>query len=307
MDEKITSTLDKICRLASQNSDFRNELRKRLNFTSTNSILLNDDRISHIYEYCIEEVVKKQAKDFYKDIPLPNIVHNLEEDFVKMEFFHRKNNFGDFCLSLYQQIECITNKLCEDSDLYDITSKMWGSPAYVKITKDVPVNIANRIESDYCVANLVFPGVNRKTGMSYYIEKSKLALQSQTARDKMRIIVYFVGYRAMMKGNDYDSYVELTSLLDDIYQCRNMNHRGNTLYPWEEERLNRILSMQSYYYFKFMGALAQYVDFIRTGLPYIPQIKSFSDSIEIKKVPAQQLKILGKIDLPDDGKSRIKE
>lgn len=305
MDEKITSALDKICRLASQNSDFRNELRKRLNFTSTNSILLNDDRISHIYEYCIEEVVKKQAKDFYKDIPLPNIVHNLEEDFVKMEFFRRKNNFEEFCLSLYQQIECLTNKICESSDLYEITSKMWGCPAYIKYEKDIPIDIANRIDSDYCIAKLVFPGVNKKTGSSFYVEKSKLSLQSQVARDKIRIIVYFLGYKAMMRGSDYDSYVEFTSLLDDIYQCRNMNHRGNTLYPWEEERLNRILPMQSYYYFKFMGALAQYVDFIRTGLSFIPQIKSYCEGIESQKVIG--LKILGKMDLTDFEKKRKKK
>lgn len=306
MDEKLMSTLDKVCRLTQQNAEFGAELRKRLNVASANSAIVDDERITQIYEYCIEDVIRKQAKEFYADFPIKTIVPILEEDFIRMESFRRRDNLGDFCLSLYQQIECMTNKLCEDSTLSDITSNMWGCPAYVKSEKDTPVDISNRLSGDYSIANLVFPGQNKKTGKLYSIQKSQSALQTQVAKDKMKIIVYFLGYKAMMKSSDFESYIEFTSLLGDIYQCRNMNHRGNTQNEWEIAIFKRISPLKSLYYFKFMGGLAQYVDYIKNGMSFVPEIKKYSDSIGKQKVSISQLKVLGKIDLKDDGKKRFK-
>lgn len=306
MDEKIMSTLDKICKLTQQNTEFDMELRKRLNVASAYSTYLNDERITHIYEYCIEKIIRNQAVEFYMDFPLTSITPILVEDFCRMESFRRKDNFGDFCLSLYQQIECITNKLCEDSTLSEITSKMWGCHAYVKDEKNVPIDISKRVSGDYTIANLIFPGQNKKTGNLNSIEKSQSTLQTQFSSDKMKILVYFLGYRGMMKSSDYDSYIEFTSLLSDIYQCRNTNHRGSTQNEWETTVYNRIFPLKSFYYFKFMGGLAQYVDYIKRGLEFIPELKKYSDSIEKQRVSGPFLKVLGKIDLKDDGKKRFK-
>lgn len=306
MDEKLKSTIDKIVQLSKQNIEFGAELRKRLDMTSSaNSAFVGDERISQIYEYCIEKVIRSQAMDFYKDFPLKSIIPTIAEDFVRMETFRRKDNFGDFCLSLYQQIECITNTLCTNPSLSAVVDKMMGYSPYVKSGKNIETTIENRVEGEYTIAALLFPGQNKKTGLPYSIEKSKTTLQSQYANDKMRILVYFIGYRTMMKSSDYESYIEFTSLLSDIYQCRNMNHRGNTLNEWELSTLNRISSLKSFYYFKFMGVLAQYVDYIRNGVDYIPELKKYSDSIKEKKISAQ-LKVLGKVDLKDDGKKRFK-
>ena len=115
------STIDKITRLTQQNTEFDMELRKRLNVASANSVLSEDERINQIYEYCIEKIIKQQADEFYADFPLQSIKDILIGDFVRMESFRRKDNFGDFCLSLYQQIECMTNKLCEKKELSVIT------------------------------------------------------------------------------------------------------------------------------------------------------------------------------------------
>lgn len=307
MDEKLMSTIDKISRLSQQNAEFDMELRKRLNVASANSVLYDDERIKQIYEYCIEKIIRQQAKDFYGDFPLQSIKDILIEDFVRMESFRRKDNFGDFCLALYQQIECMTNKLCENSMLDDITSKMWGCHAYVREEKDVPISISNRVVGEYAIANLLFPGQNKKTGNLYSVEKSQITLQTQYASDKIRILVYFLGYKGMMKSSDYDSYIAFTSLLSDIYQCRNMNHRGNTQNERETASFNKIYPLKSFYYFKFMGGLAQYVDYIKKGLDYLPELKKYSDSIDRQRVTTNpQPKILGKIELKDDGKKRFK-
>ena len=257
-----------------------------------------DERINQIYEYCIEEIIRKQANEFYTDFPLQSIKDTLIGDFIRMESFRRKDNFGDFCLSLYQQIECITNKLCEKKDLSDITEKMWGQPAYLKIEKDKEPSIYSR-SGDYTIASLLF-------GKTNAFEKSRKSLQAQYAIDKIRTIVYFLGYKAKMKNSDFDSFLEITSLLNDIYQCRNMNHRGNTQNQWEKDTYDKIIPLKSLYYFKFLGVLAQYVEYIKEGWGYIPELKKYSDSIEKQKISAPQPKVLGKIELKDDGRKRFK-
>lgn len=281
----ILNYIDRIEQYAKTDPWLMEELRRRFGGDS-------DTRIDEIYEYCIERVIREQAVEFYKNFPLKSIVADLVEDYVRMESFHRKNNFGDFCLSLYQQIECITNKLCENATLTEITEKMWGCPAYV-IEKD---SISNRSSSDYNIASLIFIGTNKKTGLPNSVEKSRVTLQSQYAIDKVRIIVYFLGFKAMMKNSDYDSFVSITNLLSDIYQCRNMNHRGSTQNQWEKDTLNRITPLQSFYYFKFLGVLAQYVEYIKNGIPFVPTIANYCKTIEPQKVQLGP-KIVGKVDL----------
>lgn len=295
MDDKIKSTLDKIIRLTQQNAEFDKELRKQLNVASANSLLLEDERINQIFEYCIEKIIRQQAKEFYADFPLQSIKDILIEDFVRMESFRRKDCFGDFCLSLYQQIECMTNRLCEKRDLSDIAEKMWGHPAYLKIEKGKEPSFSDR-GGEYTIASLLFPGNNKQSGNTHAFEKSRKSLQNQYAIDKIRNVVYFLGYKAMMKSSDYDSFIEVTSLLNDIYQCRNMNHRGNTQNQWEKETYDRIIPLKSLYYFKFLGVLAQYVEYIKNGYNFIPTIMEYCKTISIKKIEGSAFKQVGFID-----------
>ena len=133
MEDNKKAAIGKIYLLTKQDGEFNEELRKKLGIASSaSSALIDDDRLNQIYEYCIEEIIRKQAEDFYKEFPVTSIVSTLIDDYVRMESFRRKDNFGDFCLALYQQIENITNKICESSVLAEITDKMWGHLAYVK-------------------------------------------------------------------------------------------------------------------------------------------------------------------------------
>lgn len=306
MDEKLKPTLEKIVQLTRQNQEFDLELRKALQITpSASSVSISDEKLDQIYEYCIEKIIRKQAMEFYKGFPIESISPELIEDYVKMEFFRRKDDFGNFCLALYQQIENITNRLCETRTISDVAERMWAYPAYVKDGK-----INDRPESEYCIAKLVFTtAINKKTEQPYYVEKSRVALQSQYAMDKIKSLVYFIGYKSALTSSDYKSYVEFTSLMHDIYQCRNMNHRGNTLNEWEQAVLDRIMPIKSLCYFKFMGGLSQYVEFIRSGYGVIDEIETYAKSLPEKKINLIKPvgpKILGKIDLEDDGKKRFK-
>lgn len=305
MDDNVMSVLDRIIRLTQQNAEFDKELRKRLNVASANSVLYDDERMNQIYEYCIEKIIRQQAKEFYADFPLQSIKDILVEDFVRMESFRRKDSFGDFCLSLYQQIECMTNRLCEKREVSDVAEKMWGHPAYIKIEKGKEPSISDR-GGEYTIASLLFPGNNKQSGNTHAFEKSRKSLQSQYAIDKIRNVVYFLGYKAMMKSSDYDSFIEVTSLLNDIYQCRNMNHRGNTQNQWEKETYDRIIPLKSLYYFKFLGVLAQYVEFIKNGYGFVPTIVDYCKKISVKKIEGPNIKQVGFID-PEELARRTKK
>jgi len=306
MEENKKVAIEKIYQLTKQDAEFNEELRKKLGITSiANSTIIDDERINQIYEYCIEEIIRKQAEEFYKDFPIASIIPTLIEDYIRMESFHRKDNFGDFCLALYQQIENISNKVCESSVLAEITDKMWGHLAYVKTPEGQQEPDFKDRTGKTDIANLIFYGTS-KSGLSNAVEKSKKSLQNQFASDKIRIIVYFYGYGTKLKNSDFDCFREITSLLNDIYQCRNMNHRGNTLTQWEEETLGRIVPMKSFYYFKFLGCLAQFVDYVRNGSKTIPEIASYAKSIEVKKVGIE-LNVKGKIDLSQFDKYNKKQ
>lgn len=305
MEDNKKAAIEKILLLSKQDKEFNEELRKRLDITPVvNSAIMDDERLNQIYEYCIEEIIQNQAEEFYKDFPIPTLIPTLVKDYVRMESFRRKDSFGDFCLALYQQIECVTNKICESATLSEITDKMWAYEAYIKSTDGKDPDIKERTGT-YRIADLIFP-FNNKNGVSNAVEKSLKTLQNQYAIDKIRIIVYYFGYGAKMKSSDFDSYKEITGLLNDIYQCRNTNHRGNTLTEYETETLNRILPMKSFYYFKFLGALAQYIDFIKTGSLTITDIAAYAKTLPSKKVETKGPKVVGKIDLKDDGKKRFK-
>lgn len=305
MEDNKKAAIEKILLLSKQDKEFNEELRKRLDITPVaDSAIMDDERLNQIYEYCIEKIIQNQAEEFYKDFPIPTLIPTLVKDYVRMESFRRKDSFGDFCLALYQQIECVTNKICESATLSEITDKMWAYEAYIKSTDGKDPDIKERTGT-YRIADLIFP-FNNKNGVSNAVEKSLKTLQNQYAIDKIRIIVYYFGYGAKMKSSDFDSYKEITGLLNDIYQCRNTNHRGNTLTEYETETLNRILPMKSFYYFKFLGALAQYIDFIKTGSLTITDIAAYAKTLPSKKVETKGPKVVGKIDLKDDGKKRFK-
>jgi len=65
--------------------------------------------IQDIHEHCIENVIIKQANDFYSDFKLEEISSKLVFDFVKMEHERRRDDFENFSLCTFQQIENITN------------------------------------------------------------------------------------------------------------------------------------------------------------------------------------------------------
>lgn len=316
MDDKLKEVLHKVELLCEQNPEFAAALKEKL---GTNAILAasSDSQLDEIYEYCIERVVRKQAEEYYASFPIEDIREQLIHDYCRMERFRRSDNFGDFCLAAYQQVECICRSLVDNSDLQTTTQKLWAHPAYVYVGEwkdgafapalNIAVNV--RTKDNYRVADLVFPGKDNIDNTPLANKKYNTPLSGQSAADLIRIIIYFVCYQATLKKAEYDYYVEFCKTIgQQLYQCRNLNHRGSGQTEWQKEIVDEVLSHQSMYYFKFIGELVHFVDTVSKGILALPQI-----AVSIKEMPDKEMKIQlqglnvkGKIDLPDDGKKRFK-
>ena len=68
-----------------------------------------EKRLDSIYELCIEKIIREQATAFYKDFPskLEEIRPTLVNDYIRMERARRRDDFEEFCMAVYQQIECM--------------------------------------------------------------------------------------------------------------------------------------------------------------------------------------------------------
>ena len=87
------------------------EILKTIGETSSVEEIAKHSVIQNIHEYCVEQKIEKQAVEFYKSFPIQEIRNQLILDYRKMEHERRRDDFENFCLCLYQQIENITNFL----------------------------------------------------------------------------------------------------------------------------------------------------------------------------------------------------
>jgi|GEM_PF-513426 len=245
-----------------------------------------EQRLDDIYELCIERIIKEQANAFYKDFPIEAIRSQLVDDFIRMERARRRDDFVDFCMAVYQQIECMVNKIGNDSNLNTVAEKLFAYPAY-----SLDGNFAHRKEdSTFLISHLIF-------GKGEYV-KNKQSVASQQAMDKFKCILYFVCYKSSPKSSDYEKFISISSDVYDIYNYRNKNHRGNLPTEKQQEIYNRIDPVQSLYYLKIIGLLAEIAEMIQNGFPLSTELIEYAQSIE-KKELKQELNVISNGDVKD--------
>lgn len=111
------------------NEWFKEDLLSKFTNTST----INSDVIDEIYEYCLRKIMYEHAEKFYMDFKLENIKLKLVEDFVRMEKFRRENNFEDFCLAAYQQLESIVSELTTNPNFLIYFQENYKLPGFIKL------------------------------------------------------------------------------------------------------------------------------------------------------------------------------
>lgn len=289
---KLLEFLDNSILNEPENVWFVDELRKRIN-SETHKV---DNRFDDIYEQCVEQILHQQAENFYKDFSIVSLKPQLLEDFKKMEMWRRRNNLHEFCLAMYQQIECVVNYISKDNTLNEVARVMMGDKVYVDYNNPI---VSNRTGS-YQIANLLF---SSEVGA-----KSIRLVADQYANDKFRCIYYFVCYKGMMKNNQFENFVEETNIFKDIYGIRNQNHRGNNPDEYEKDREHRIYPYPTVHFFKFLNFLADFMHRINQGFPLSDELVRYSKSISntVVRPKLDGPKIVDKIELPNDGRKRIK-
>ena len=272
------------------NQWFAKELYKILAPTS-------DARISEIHEQCIESILKEQATEFYKDFVIEDIRPQLIADFIKMEHWRRRNNIQEFGLAIFQQIECITNRLSQDDTLCEVFRTMMDALCYVDSFNPMVVNRYEK--SSYTIGQLLF--------MHDAPTKSKEILPQQWTFDKFKAINYFVCHKACLTNFQFNQFVEENNIFGEIYALRNLNHRGNELTDKERERLQKIEENPSRTFLTFISFLSWFIDSVNNGFPLSKELKEYAqtDFSGVRK-PEIGPKVIKKIDLPPDNRKRFK-
>ncbi len=80
---------------------------------------IEDSKIDDIHEHFFRKIIERQAKEFYGQIFYRDQKRQLIEDFIKMEYARRNNDFENFCLAMYQQVELIVNYVYESERIFE--------------------------------------------------------------------------------------------------------------------------------------------------------------------------------------------
>lgn len=258
MDKNLIDAVEKIRKLSAKNAEFDAAMRNLFGKTDSASSVFNansSNRIDEIYEYCIERVIREQAEQFYKYFPIKEIIPRLVEDFCRMERYKREDNFEDFCLAAFQQVECITNWFCQRErfiQLYD--SK-----------KETDSSVKDKSGNAPSVLNLIIKANPN--------ERKGLPLMRLFFNERIRAVLYFVYFEEQTYKYVFETkYKEL----NELYQCRNLNHRGGVMKKYQEDVISSIIPHKYQYYLKFTGLLA---DFIGHISEYMAKKESFGTVI----------------------------
>lgn len=243
MDKNLIDAIEKIKKLSTKDAEFDAAMRKLFGETDSASGLSNvysSNRIDEIYEYCIEKVVKEQSEQFYKHFPIIEIVPSLVNDFCRMERYKREDNFEDFCLAVFQQVECITNWFCQRPKFIELFDEHKTDESLIK-DKGVAISVWKLIiQSDFDT---------RK-------DKPLIKL---FFNERVRAVLYWVYFDGQPYKYAFDS---IYNELNELYQCRNLNHRGGESTPYQESIISNILPHRYLYYLKFTGLLVNFVEHI---------------------------------------------
>jgi hypothetical protein len=212
---------------------------------SENSISPNQipREISEIYELCIKSIIKEQAEKFYENFKLNDLKEKLIHDFIRMESFRRNDNFEDFCLAAFQQVEGIINYL-SSNDNYEI---------FIKLYKEKTHKSKNKITEKYedqMLWQLIFNP--ELTNEDLYKKINKPINEWEFAsKFKLFLFIYYFKKKVYNK-HDYDAVFYLGN---ELYQARNLNHRGGNQTDWQKSTIKKVKNESGKYYFKFLGFL----------------------------------------------------
>ncbi|MFH1121909.1 MAG: hypothetical protein V1775_18975 [Bacteroidota bacterium] len=210
--------------------------------------------IDEIYEYCIQLIIKEQAERFYEDFKLIDIKEKLLEDFIRMEKFRREDKFEDFCLALFQQIEGIVNRIISEEKREYLLQHKEEITHKIK-DKTTSQNQPQKMWQLFFYPHLDYNEVNKKL---------LKPIADWDFTERYKVVLYF--YYFNKKIYDYYDFYSLFSIGNDLYQMRNLNHRGGKTTDRQKETIARVTSSSYKYYFKFLGFLEDFTSKVNLNI-----------------------------------------
>ncbi|WP_439504897.1 hypothetical protein [Sediminibacterium sp.] len=227
---------------------FRNELELIFVNKSTN---INNSVIDDIYEYCIKLIIKDHAEKFYSDFKISGIKEKLVNDFIRMEKFRREDNFEDFCLAAYQQLESIVNILITDPNLVEYIQNNKDFSALLKY--DSATNSFIR-KSSMTISKLIFSQIDEAKIFGYLNQP----FSNWFFTNKFKAVLFYYYFNKEIKTNT-DQFNRIYKIGNFLYQGRNLNHRGAPQSQFQQDVIDDLLPNQHKYYFKFLGFLEDFI------------------------------------------------
>jgi len=195
--------------------------------------------IQNIHEYCVEQKIDKQAKEFYESFPIAEIKEQLILDYKKMEHERRRDDFESFGLCMFQQFEAINNYLFKNH-----IEPVWARIKDIEVVKYKDKNTNKQV-----VKSLSEEALGKASNWNVF------------RKYKTVLFYYYFNQRAPLPY----AYKKMKEVFYELYQIRNQNHREGDLFEFQEDILKSIKGNESKYYFKFYGFLQDFVNQIESS------------------------------------------
>jgi hypothetical protein len=245
--EKLLKFIDEISNQKG-NEWFKSELIRN---TLKSDDGIKNPIIEEIYEYCIQIILKNHAENFYSDFKLGDIKQQLETDFIRIKQFRRCDDFEDFCMALFQQLEAIVNRLIDD-DL----------KAFIGINKDLETHkiYENGNQKNQKLWQLIF---NPKLSSADLERKLIKSISDWDFIERYKAVLFRYYFK---KKVNYISFQRIFFLGNDLYQARNLNHRGGKISPYQQATQEKLQTQKHKYFLKFLGFLEDFTSGINGNI-----------------------------------------
>lgn len=211
-------------------------------------------QIREIHEYCIADVLDRQAREMYKGIKWDDLRETLIADFIRMEKFRREDDFDKFCGALFLQVEAMINYVLKLNPNYKKRAELEFEQRAFS-TFDKKYEIWKPMEGN-SVAEYLF-GSSSKKGTPPSMEKMKERMDLEVGRweafQRLKLMVYYHVYKGKMNyamvDKDFKVFLKLKNLRDEE------SHRISSTPEYKQESVKESRSDRMKYYIEFMSFL----------------------------------------------------
>lgn len=258
------------------------EILKTIGKTSPVEEIAKNSFIQNIHEYCVEQKIEKQAKEFYASFPITEIKEQLIQDYRKMEHERRRDDFDGFCLCMFQQIEAIVNFLFESNNLksrlnrdressafieWDPTLKSWDRKSTQRL---IPFLLIKKNKYWEKNNSLPFFDLAPKEEDKYFDQEGfpivnyNPSKKSWSFLNRLRTVLFYYYFNSKLRQIEFEGIYKPGK---ELYTIRNKNHRESKATPNQQRVIDEVCKNESRYYFKFYGFLQDFLSRIETSYP----------------------------------------